>query len=78
MHGKDTNQGLRTEVWTYSNRQHGYHKTQCNICESEDHMKPKCSSLKNKGKLTESKGDETHQNKQVASEDGGLYMLIAR
>ena len=36
-------------------------------------MKPKCSSLKNKGKVTESKGDETHQNKQVASEDGGLY-----
>ena len=55
------------------NRQHRYHKPQCYVCGSEDHLKPKCPSLKNNGKLKESRGDETQQNKQIASVNGGLY-----
>ena len=50
---------------TFSNRQHGNHKQPCYICGSEDHLKPKCPSLKNKGKLRESKGDETGAVKLV-------------
>ena len=58
---------------TNSNRQHRYHKPRCYVCGSEDNLKLKCPSLKNNGKLKESKGDETQQNKQVASVNGGLY-----